>query len=127
MTVRRSVSLTTKLAVMVRQAVCPKCGERLGALKDVEFDHSTPLAIGGADDESNLVALHVECHAVKTTGTPATTAGSDIHLIAKGKRLTKDQEETRRRLLAKSGQAEASERPKGKIPSRPFPKRREFR
>ena len=47
------------------------------------------LALGGADDEENMRYVHAACAARKTNGAgpKATTYGSDIHAIAKLKRL----------------------------------------
>lgn len=126
MTERRRWSVTDKLHVMVRQAVCPRCGGKLGALADVEFDHVLALARGGEDTLDNLVALHRSpCHAEKTRGAGATTRGSDIGEIAKTRRLTKKQDAFRERLLAKTiADVPAPAKRKSRIPSRPFPKRR---
>jgi hypothetical protein len=110
MTARKYISVKERLEVVVAQATCPACGERLGNLSNVRFDHIHALALGGADHVSNLRAIHVACHDVKTFGTRATTAGSDIQQIAKSRRLTKSQEEFRQRVLSKSGQAERPER-----------------
>lgn len=112
MTERRRLSVTDKLAVMVRQSVCPLCGERLGALDDVDFDHFQALALGGADTTENLRAVHRQCHRTKTSGTKATTAGSDVQMIAKGKRLAREAEEFRRRILAKGSGSEPEKRSK---------------
>lgn len=123
---RRRLTLTEKLAIMTRQARCPVCGEKLGRLEDCEFDHEIALARGGEDSLTNLRAIHaVPCHLTKTSGTKATTRGSDIHEIAKERRVKADQDDFRRRLLAKSGQAEPTDdtapaRRKGKWPKRSF-------
>lgn len=101
MTERRRLSVTDKLSIMVRQSVCPLCGARLGRIDDVDFDHEQALALGGEDINENMRAVHRTCHRVKTSGTKATTAGSDVQVIAKGKRLSRDTEEFRRRILAK--------------------------
>lgn len=101
MTDRRRLSVTDKLLIMVRQSICPLCGDRLGSLSNVDFDHEQALALGGADTNENIRAVHRQCHRVKTSGTKATTAGSDVQVIAKGKRLSRDTEEFRRRILAK--------------------------
>lgn len=63
---RRALTTLDKLKIMVRQAVCPDCGERLGALADCEFDHLYQLAMGGEDTLDNLRAKHIDCHAKKT-------------------------------------------------------------
>lgn len=101
MTARRRLSVTDKLSIMVRQSVCPLCGERLGSLDGVDFDHFQALALGGEDTNENMRAVHRACHRVKTSGTKATTAGSDVQVIAKGKRLARATEEFRRRIAAK--------------------------
>lgn len=98
---RRRHSVTELLGVLVKQAICPRCEKKLGELKALQWDHIVPLALGGEDVPANLQAIHIECHREKTTGRPATTAGSDIHAIAKTRRLARNHEEFRARLLAK--------------------------
>lgn len=89
---RRKPTTLDKLRVMVRQAVCPLCGEKLGALDDTEFDHERALVNGGEDDLSNLRAVHVACHKLKTHGNGATNRGSDRGEAAKTRRLVKARE-----------------------------------
>ena len=118
---RRKFGLRAYLEVMVRQARCPLCGERLGSLDGLHWDHVIPIALGGADDPDNLQAVHRECHDRKTRGLPATTAGSDIHAIAKVRRLRADPpggEEFRRKLLHREPATDAPKRKK------PWPKRK---
>lgn len=74
MTIRRALTTLDKLKIMVRQAVCPDCGEKLGALDNCEFDHLHQLAMGGADTLDNLRAKHVDCHARKTAKDAASRA-----------------------------------------------------
>lgn len=88
MTARIKHGLLTKLKAMARQARCPLCGEKLGPLEGLDWDHETALALGGADDETNLRAVHRTCHRVKTSGNGASTAGTDIGKIAKVNRIT---------------------------------------
>lgn len=104
---RRKLTTLDKLKVMVSQARCPLCGEKLGALDDLHYDHALALGIGGPDTVENLQAVHKSCHAVKTNGRKATTYGSDKHAIAKLDRLT-----------GVTGQGKR----KRKIPSRPMQK-----
>lgn len=66
MTDRRALTTLDKLKIMVKQALCPGCGERLGTLSDCEFDHEHQLALGGADEIENIFAKHVDCHKAKT-------------------------------------------------------------
>lgn len=124
--IRRKITTLDKLKIIVAQATCPLCGGRLGELAGLDFDHAVPLALGGPDEIGNLRAVHRECHKAKTSGRPATTAGSDIHTIARAKRLARDASDFDRRILAKAnGDVPPQERrPKRKIPSRPFPKRK---
>lgn len=79
MTTRRALTTLDKLKIMVRQAVCPDCGERLGALDDCR-GHLHQLAMGGEDDLDNLRAKHIDCHAKKTA--------RDAAARAKVKRIT---------------------------------------
>ena len=88
MTPRIKHGLLTKLKAMARQARCPLCGEKLGPLDGLDWDHETALALGGTDDETNLRAVHRACHRVKTSGNGASTAGTDIGKISKVKRIT---------------------------------------
>lgn len=101
----------------------------------VEWDHAPALALRVVDPESGQLVPHpndprylrplrkVE-HAVKTRGTGATTAGSDVGNAAKVKRVEKDPpggEEFRRRLLAvKTG----GKPPETKKRKRPWPTRK---
>ncbi len=70
-------------------------------------DHITPRALGGSDHVSNMQPLsRREDHPQKTK--------RDVKVIAKSKRLTAAQAEFRRKLLAKSGQAQEAEPPSKK-------------
>jgi 5-methylcytosine-specific restriction endonuclease McrA len=117
---RKQPSLKERLEILIRQATCPRCGEKLGALADLEWDHIQPLALGGDNSPENFQAVHRDCHALKTRGNPATTAGSDIHAIARVKRLARKEAEFRSRLLAPD---EKPEKPKRAWGKRSFPKR----
>lgn len=107
----------------------------------IDWDHNPPLALRRVDPETGLLIpdandprfiqpLRKDGHETKTFGPGGekrvTTAGGDIHAIAKAKRLARDASDFDRRLTAKTnGEAPPQERrPKRKIPSRPFPKRR---
>lgn len=123
--VRKRVPVSIGLEVALRQ---------LGFVPhEVELDHDPALGLreinaDGTDwipsqhDARYLVWRPKAEHRTKTSGTKATSAGSDIHAIAKGKRLTREQQEHRRRMLAKAGQAEATEPKRSRWASRPFPK-----
>jgi 5-methylcytosine-specific restriction endonuclease McrA len=122
---RRRLTVTQKLEIMTRQARCPRCHERLGELKGLDWDHSTPLALGGADTPENIQALHRSCHRQKTSGAGgerrATVADGDQHKIGKARRLTAAQAEFQAKILAKKpGKPRTT---KSRIPSRPFRRR----
>lgn len=119
---RRKVPLAIALKVALRQ---------LG-FKKPELDHDPALGLrertpdGGyipdQHDPDYLVWRDAEEHAVKTRGNGATTAGSDVHVIAKVKRLSKAEEEFRWRLTSYDHRTTPAE-PKRKIQSRGFEKR----
>ncbi len=105
---------------------------------EIQFDHAPALALRGLDqygeiyppanDWRFLRPMRKADHDLKTRGTGATTAGSDVGVAAKLKRVAKDPpggEEFRRKLLAvKAGEPPApTKRPKQKWGSRPFQKR----
>lgn len=59
---------------------CAECGGKLGGAHGApEWDHITPLAMGGEDAIENLQPLHRACHRAKTDG--------DVTHIAKAKRM----------------------------------------
>lgn len=131
---RKNIPIMVKLQVALRE---------LGlTIEEVNWDHSPPLAlrewdpvredtIPPANDPNHIHILRIEDHKTKTFGKGGekriTTAGSDIHAIAKVKRLTEAQEDMRRRLLAKAEPEEtkpANPRRQTKWPKRSFPTRK---
>src|SRR6478752_527081 len=98
-------------AILDRQGhKCP-CGMALEP-GNYDIDHSTALVFDGTDTLSNKVALCHDCHKRKTFGSKATTAGSDIHMAAKIRRLTAENKTKVRKAWASR-----------KLISKPFPKR----
>ena len=106
----------------------------------IEWDHCPALALRffneetgelepAANDPRFIRPIRTANHATKTFGPGGekrvTTAGSDIHAIAKAKRQSRETEEFRRRLLAKDAgePIPTTGKRRAKIPSRPFPKR----
>jgi len=75
----------------------------------VEYDHVLPLALGGADDATNLQALHSSCHSIFKTA-------PDRAQIVKGTR----QGGGRGSQAAKRAARQAKGLPPT-FPSRPFP------
>ncbi|WP_310620147.1 HNH endonuclease signature motif containing protein [Flexibacterium corallicola] len=119
---RRKLNLSDKLAIAIRQALCPLCNEPLGDLNGVEFDHTQALCRGGSDTNDNLRAVHADCHKVKTNGTKASKLGADKFEGAKTKRLVREQTDFRAKLLAR--ECGEKREAKGKIKSRGFQKRK---
>jgi len=122
---RRKVPTAIALKVALRQL----------NLKAPQLDHDPALGLrdrspdGGyiphEHDPDYLVWRDAEEHAVKTRGNGATTAGSDVHRIAKVKRLSKAEEEFRWRLTSYDHRTTTA-KPKRKIKSRGFGPSRKF-
>lgn len=66
MTERRRLSPTRRLKVFEdANGRCHICGQKIFG-KAWEVEHVIPIALGGADDESNMRPAHEDCHAGKT-------------------------------------------------------------
>lgn len=109
---RAEFTQKTKLEAMARYLRCPgvpekqrQCGRPFGRLSEVRFDHIAAETFTHDNSPENCRPLCQECHDLKTNGTGATSAGSDQHMAAKGRRL----------------RGETKQGPKAKIRSRPFP------
>ena len=103
MSKRKDIPCHVRVSVAIRQAwqstaagceffACGLCRQPLNAYEPRILEHMTPratlVALGmDPDTPANLYWVHAECANKKTNGTKATTAGSDKHMIAKGKRL----------------------------------------
>jgi hypothetical protein len=134
---RKAIPDLVKLKVVIRQnSLCATCGERLGKLEDTQFDHAPALqlrcwdpeakdTIPPSNDVDHIFAKHTDCHAAKTFGSKASKRGGDVTEIARTKRIAKDTEAFRQRILAKSDPdiELPPDRKKKRWPSRPFPKR----
>jgi hypothetical protein len=134
---RKAIPVTVKLEVVIRQhSLCAKCGERLGKLDDTQFDHVPAVQLRCWDPEAKdvtprsndpefIFAKHADCHAKKTFGSREELTRGDVTEIARTKRIAKDTEDFRRRMLAKTDhdvEVPPPRRPKKKWLSRPFPK-----
>ena len=76
---RKRLSVADKVAVFVRhRECCHICGLSVVG-KAWEVEHIIPLAMGGADNDSNWAPAHKACHAPKTA--------NDLGDIAKAKRI----------------------------------------
>lgn len=64
---RRSLTTRQRVGVFDRcGGLCHICGQKVQAGERWELEHVRPLALDGADDESNWSVAHVACHRVKT-------------------------------------------------------------
>jgi hypothetical protein len=129
---RRRLSLSDKVSILLRYARCPAATTRWPRGR-WSGTTSRRWRAAGPTPTRNMQPLCEPCHQEKTTGRPATTRGSDIHEIAKTKRLTQKEKEFRASLLRRDvaflpgdhiDAALNAARPTRKIPSRPFPKRK---
>lgn len=78
---RRTWTAKRKLAVFeAHGGRCHICGEKIdGTREPWELEHIVPIALGGADDETNAAPAHVSCHKPKTA--------RDVAQIAKANRV----------------------------------------
>ena len=71
-----------KLRVLDRQGNACTCGVRFDAKIKPQFDHVSPLWLGGSNRESNLQALCPSCHGQKTK--TEATARAKVNSLRKG-------------------------------------------
>ncbi len=107
---RKAATAANMREMLLRQAqdfgasiICPLCEESILPGGPTIREHMHALGLGGLDSPANWRLVHKHCARRKTIGTRATTAGSDIHLIAKGKRLRGEtgQGKVRRTILSR--------------------------
>ena len=124
MTKRPPVSLKMKVDAALRQAfgnaICPLCHTQLLPEHPRIFEHMVPFAWVIGHVTENMAWVHKECADKKTNGNKATCADSDIHKIAKAKRIQKMHEKHVAIVLGEE------EKTPGKIKSRPFQGSRKF-
>jgi len=101
----RSRTMTERVTYLRSIVRCAGCGKRIPYRQDYEYDHEIPREISGDDSIANMRPYCITCHKVKTA--------SDARLIAKG-----------RRIRGEKGRRNPNRKPRKKIPSRPWPKRR---
>ena len=121
---RPHISTATKVNVAIEQAGgwirCALCSGPLRPSEPRILEHLVPHELDGSSEAENLRWVHRECAGKKTNGSRATSAGGDIHKIAKAKRLEKA------RAAHEAIVSGAAEKPPGKIKSRPFQGSRKF-
>jgi len=128
MSKRRRFAEWQVVAVLLHQGIkipCFRCKAPLQmptGPNQVQREHIHELALGGPDIPANCRFSHYDCHRVITNGTPATSAGSSKHRIAKTKRIIKKAAEWKSPGGLTSKPRRWRNR-KQKIRSRPFQKR----
>lgn len=76
---RKTISTKKRVALFAAHGgVCHICGGKINVGESWEVEHIIPIAMGGADDESNWRPAHIKCHRGKTV--------TDVAQIAKAKR-----------------------------------------
>lgn len=98
---RNGLTAKQKTEILSANTICPLCKLEIASVKEAQFDHVIPIALGGDAKPSNMVAMHRNCHRIKTD--------DDVKKIAKVKRIRK--------------KASGETRPKRKIRSRGFRKK----
>lgn len=128
MTHRPHMSLSVKLQAAILQLGLDPARvdfDHNPALGLREFNEETKTYTPDANDPKFITVLERGgAHRIKTSGTPATSAGSDIHRIAKVKRLAKARAAHEAAL---SGRAAGEHiRARAKPGKRPWPKGRKL-
>lgn len=65
---RKSWTMLRKMRVFeAHKGICHLCGGKIDGTREAwELEHIIPIAMGGADDETNVAPAHVSCHKGKT-------------------------------------------------------------
>jgi 5-methylcytosine-specific restriction endonuclease McrA len=63
--------------LMRRNPFCSECLKKGLQILTAEFDHITPLADGGSDEDENIQGLCLACHREKSAQEQATRYGCD--------------------------------------------------
>ncbi|GGH14506.1 hypothetical protein GCM10007036_13870 [Alsobacter metallidurans] len=138
---RKGIPDKVKLLAVLRQnGKCAHCGDKLGELAGLNFDHRPALAARlwiaeNCDfdppqlDPAFIEAVHRDCHDIRTYGPGGEkrihTRGSDQGERARVRGISEAYAAFQRRLLAKTAGDEEppparSRKAKQRIPSRPF-------
>lgn len=133
MTKRPHISNKVLVQIAIQQSMngwisCPLCHAPLFPEEPRILEHMVPHELGGSSDAENLRFVHKDCASRKTNGSKATSAGGDLHKIAKGKRLERARLAHEAAVLGKTFKPEEPytfvKRKSRPIPSRPFPTRK---
>jgi hypothetical protein len=137
---RKAIPVLVKLKSVLRAGDrCASCGQKLGDIEGLQFDHVPALGLRAwneterdtvppANDPEHLIPRHIKCHEQKTTGrkgeSKLSKVGGDISEIAKLRRLTRKQEDFRRTMLGKGNAEDAPEQDRRPPFKRAWPKRK---
>lgn len=128
---RKAIPMRIKLQVVLRQdgkCACG-CGERLGAIERIEFDHNPALilrvwcaksddTIPPANDPDHIDALLIPCHRLKTNGKPHTTYGSDTHAATKIRHLQRGPKVSKHKIQSRPFDNRFSKKMNGDVVAR---------
>jgi 5-methylcytosine-specific restriction enzyme A len=65
---RRHISTRARVGVFEHHnGQCHLCGVKIQSGEEWDISHAIPLAIGGADDETNWLPAHRKCHRLHTS------------------------------------------------------------
>lgn len=126
MTRRRSITAAQMRDILIAQAAaaghpipCPLCPEPILPGQRTVREHLHAIGLGGADAPENERLVHFECADRKTRGTKATSAGSDVHAMAKHRRLTGKNKPRPKRKVAQPTKPWAERWPQSQFVRRP--------
>lgn len=132
---RRAIPVRIKRQIIAGQKVCPcGCGLELTIGLPTHWDHEPALRLRNVNrrrtdyipkqhDRRYIVGRCVPSHKVKTHGTGATTAGTDIGKISKERRRSR-KPRFKRPIPSRPMQSSKTRWPKQKLQSRPFQRRK---
>ena len=80
---KRATITPKRRAEIFRDAdgICHLCSRRIGLGETWEVEHPKAIGLGGADDSTNWLPAHVDCHAGKTR--------NDVRIMRKADRQMK--------------------------------------
>ena len=107
---RRSTTVANMCEMLLAQAAqsghpipCALCSHKILPGDKTIREHMHALGLDGPDIPDNWRLVHKPCAKRKTYGTKATSAGSDIQLMAKHRRLTGKNKPKRKREIQSRG------------------------
>jgi hypothetical protein len=129
MKVNALLNVSHNVGLIPHGILCGYCRNPIFAEQPIEWDHFIPIAMGGIHHWGNLRPLHKKCHAEKSFGSGASTAGSDIGKISKERRIIRTGKMTVEKgpidmMQALKDALAASDKPKRSWPSKKMQSRK---